>query len=45
MDETGVNHFTPETKQQSKKWVEAGVAAPKKGKSATVLISLEIVKQ
>ncbi|UYV66482.1 hypothetical protein LAZ67_4001840 [Cordylochernes scorpioides] len=33
MDETWVYHYTSETKQQSKLWVEAGVSAPKKAKS------------
>ena len=33
MDETWVHHDTPETKQQSKQWVEAGGSAPKKTKS------------
>lgn len=33
MDETWVHHYTPETKQQSKQWVEAGGSAPKKAKS------------
>lgn len=30
MNETWVHHYTPETKQQSKLWVEAGDSAPKK---------------
>lgn len=33
MDETWVHHYTPETKQQSKQWVEVGGSAPKKAKS------------
>lgn len=33
MDETWVHHYTPETKQQSKQWVEADGPAPKKAKS------------
>lgn len=33
MDETWVHHYTPETKQQSKQWVEAGGSVPKKAKS------------
>ena len=32
VDETWVHHHTPETKQQSKQWVEAGSSAPKKAK-------------
>lgn len=32
VDETWVHHYTPETKQQSKQWVEAGSSAPKKAK-------------
>ena len=30
MDETWIHHYTPESKQQSKKWTEAGFSAPKK---------------
>jgi len=30
MDETWIHHYTPETKQQSKQWTEAGCSAPKK---------------
>jgi hypothetical protein len=30
MDETWINHYTPESKQQSKQWTEAGCLAPKK---------------
>lgn len=33
MDETWVHLFTPESKQQSKQWVEAGGSAPKKAKT------------
>lgn len=33
MDETWVHHYTPETKQQSKQWTEAGCSAPKKAKT------------
>lgn len=33
MDETWVHHYTPESKKQSKQWVEAGGSAPKKAKS------------
>ena len=33
MDETWVHHFTPDSKQQSKHWTEAGYPAPKKAKS------------
>jgi histone-lysine N-methyltransferase SETMAR len=32
VDETWVHHFTPESKQQSKQWIEAGSSAPKKAK-------------
>ena len=32
MYETWVYYFTPETKEQSKKWVEWGESAPKKAK-------------
>ncbi|UYV62348.1 hypothetical protein LAZ67_2000218 [Cordylochernes scorpioides] len=35
MDETWVHHYTPETKQQSNQWVEAGGSAQKKEKSIT----------
>ena len=30
MDETWIHHYTPESKQQSKQWTEAGCSAPKK---------------
>jgi histone-lysine N-methyltransferase SETMAR len=30
MDETWIHHCTPEPKQQSKQWTEAGCSAPKK---------------
>jgi hypothetical protein len=30
VDETWVHHYTPESKQQSKQWTEAGCSAPKK---------------
>jgi histone-lysine N-methyltransferase SETMAR len=33
MDETWINHYTPESKQQSKHWTEAGCSAPKKTRS------------
>ena len=33
MFETRMHHCTPETKQQSKQWEEAGVSEPKKSKS------------
>lgn len=33
MDETWIHHYTPESKQQSKQWTEAGSSAPKKAKS------------
>jgi hypothetical protein len=33
MDETWIHHFTPESKQQSKQWTEAGFSAPKKTRS------------
>jgi hypothetical protein len=29
MDETWIHHYTPESKQQSKQWSEAGCSAPK----------------
>jgi hypothetical protein len=29
MDETWIHHYTPESKQQSKRWTEAGCPAPK----------------
>lgn len=32
VDETWIHHYTPETKIQSKQWVEAGCSAPKKAK-------------
>jgi hypothetical protein len=33
MDETWIHHYTPESKQQSKQWTEAGCSAPKKIRS------------
>jgi hypothetical protein len=30
MDEIWIHHYTPESKQQSKQWTEAGCSAPKK---------------
>jgi len=33
MDETWIHHYTPESKQQSKQWKEAGCSAPKKTSS------------
>jgi hypothetical protein len=33
MDETWIHHYTPESKQQSKHWTEAGRLAPKKTRS------------
>jgi len=33
MDETWIHHYTPESKQQSKKWTEASCSAPKKTRS------------
>jgi histone-lysine N-methyltransferase SETMAR len=33
MDETWIHHYTPESKQQSKQWTEAGCSAPKETRS------------
>ena len=33
VDETWIHHYTPESKQQSKQWAEAGCSAPKKTRS------------
>jgi len=33
MDETWIHRYTPESKQQSKQWAEAGCSAPKKTRS------------
>jgi hypothetical protein len=33
MDEIWIHHYTPESKQQSKEWTEAGCPAPKKTRS------------
>ena len=33
MDETWIHHYTPETKEQSKQWLEAGSRAPLKVKT------------
>ena len=33
MDVTWIHHYTPESKQQSKQWTEAGCSAPKKTRS------------
>jgi histone-lysine N-methyltransferase SETMAR len=32
-DDTWIHHYTPESKQQSKQWTEAGCSAPKKTRS------------
>jgi len=33
MEETWIHHYTPESKQQSKQWTEAGCSTPKKTRS------------
>jgi hypothetical protein len=33
VDETWIHHYTPESKQQSKQWIEAGCSGPKKARS------------
>jgi len=33
MDETWIHHYTPESKQHSKEWTEAGCSVPKKTRS------------
>ena len=33
MDETWIHHYTPESKQQSKQWTEAGCSTPEKTRS------------
>jgi hypothetical protein len=33
VDESWIHHYTPESKQQSKQWTEAGRSAPKKTRS------------
>jgi hypothetical protein len=40
VDETWIHHFTPESKQQSKQWTEAGCSAPKKTRSLKVMASV-----
>jgi hypothetical protein len=35
MDETWIDHYTPEFKQQSKQWTEAVCSAPKKTRSVS----------
>jgi len=35
MDETWIHHYTPESKQQSKQWTEAGCSPPKKTRSVS----------
>jgi histone-lysine N-methyltransferase SETMAR len=35
IDETWIHHYTPESKQQSKQWTEAGCSAPKKTRSVS----------
>jgi hypothetical protein len=35
MDETWIQHYTQESKQQSKQWTEAGCSAPKKTRSVS----------
>jgi hypothetical protein len=39
MDETGIYHYIPETKNQSKQWVGPGESAPKKAKTGKVMPS------
>lgn len=41
MNETWIHHYTPETKNQSKQWVEAGSPPPKKAK--TVLSAVKVM--
>jgi hypothetical protein len=57
MDETWIHHYTTESKQQLKQWIEAGCSAPKKASSVPsaqkfwdagdifLLIILKMVKQ
>jgi hypothetical protein len=33
VDETWIHHYTPESKQQSEQWTEAGCSAPKNTRS------------
>jgi len=33
MDKNWIHHYTPESKEQSKQWTEAGCSAPKKTRS------------
>jgi hypothetical protein len=33
MDEAWIHHCTPESKEQSKRWIEAGCLAPEKARS------------
>jgi hypothetical protein len=33
MDDTWIHHYTPESKQQSKQWTEAGCSAPRRTRS------------
>jgi myosin heavy subunit len=40
MDETCIYHYTPDSKQQSKQWTEAGCSAPKKTRSFKVMASV-----
>lgn len=40
MDETWIHHYTPESKEQSKQWVEPGGSAPKKAKRVKVMASV-----
>jgi hypothetical protein len=40
MDKTWIHHYTPESKQQSKQWTEAGCSAPKEKRSLKVMASV-----
>jgi hypothetical protein len=40
VDETWIHHYTPNSKQQSKQWREAGCSAPKKKRSFKVMASV-----
>jgi histone-lysine N-methyltransferase SETMAR len=42
MDETWIYHYTPESKQQSKQWTEAGCSAPKKTVPSTGKITASV---
>jgi histone-lysine N-methyltransferase SETMAR len=44
-DETWIHHYTPESKQHSKQWTEAGCSAPKKTRSVPSILSIDYLEK